>query len=134
MQLTTEIETLQNQIRDMQIQELKDKQYKGTLYELYMKGADNPFYVGITDQKAKTDDQNEQIRLQGHIRQCLDIMKTSGCDYAHLFILGQLVTYAQTNGISKHDLKPSDFLDLIQSKPIKTDIQDREELERLEGE
>jgi len=61
-------------------------------------------------------------------------MKVNGCDYTHLYMLGEMVNYAQSNGISKNDIKPSDFMDIFESRSVSTDITDRELLEQLEGE
>jgi hypothetical protein len=61
-------------------------------------------------------------------------MKVNGCDYTHLYMLGEMVNHAQSNGISKNDIKPSDFMDIFESRSVSTDITDRELLEQLEGE
>ena len=73
------------------------------------------------------------MRFDGHIRQCLDILKVPGSDYAHIHLLGEMVQYCQKNGIAKHDIRASDFHSLFVSKAIVTDVKDREALEELES-
>jgi hypothetical protein len=109
-----------------ELEDMRSKQYKGTVYELYKKDSDKPFYVGVTDQKAKDGESSEQLRFYGHVKQCIDILKTPGSDYCHLYMLGEMIKYAQEKGISKCDLKPADFYELFGVAMVRNNITDRD--------
>lgn len=135
-ELTSRIDKLKDGIAMATITEQREKAlksaYNGTLYKLFRNGEANPFYVGITDMAGRNGIPSEMARFEGHIRQCLDILKIPGADFCHLRMLGEIVTYAQRNGINKNDIKPSDFYDIFTCKQVVTGVADRESLEMLE--
>ncbi len=47
-------------------------------------------------------------------------------------MVSEIIQYAQKNGIAKHDIRASDFYDIMHTKAIVKGVTSRDELEQLE--
>ena len=92
----------------------------GVQYELFEKSTGKTFYVGISDsQDDGTGRSQELIRFDGHIGQCLALMKTKGADFTHLYMLGKVVEQAQAKGIAKDSISPALFEEVVGCRAVK---------------